>query len=29
MAFGDTIEAGRGWRKEQLDFLDRYYDTNQ
>jgi len=29
MAFGDTTEAGRGWRKEQLDFLDRYYDTKQ
>ncbi len=29
MAFGDTIESGRGWRKEQLDFLDRYYDTKQ
>jgi para-nitrobenzyl esterase len=29
MAFGDTIEEGCGWRKEQLDFLDRYYDTKQ
>jgi para-nitrobenzyl esterase len=29
MAFGDTIEAGRGWRKEQLDFLDRYFNTKQ
>jgi para-nitrobenzyl esterase len=29
MSFGDTIESGRGWRKEQLDFLDRYYDTKQ
>lgn len=29
MAFGDTIEVGSGWRKEQLDFLDRYYDTKQ
>jgi para-nitrobenzyl esterase len=26
MAFGDTIEAGRGWRKPQLDFLDQFYD---
>ncbi len=29
MAFGDTPEAGRGWRKEQLDFLDRYYDSRE
>lgn len=26
MAFGDRIEAGRGWRKAQLDFIDRFYD---
>ena len=26
MAFGDRVEAGRGWRKPQLDFLDRFYD---
>jgi para-nitrobenzyl esterase len=26
MAFGDRIEAGRGWRKPQLDFLDQFYD---
>lgn len=26
MAFGDSVETGRGWRKEQLDFLDRFYD---
>lgn len=25
MAFGDVIEAGRGWRKPQLDFLDGCY----
>ena len=29
MTFGDTIEEGRGWRKEELNFLDRFYDTNQ
>jgi para-nitrobenzyl esterase len=27
LAFGSTIEAGRGWRKERLDFLDRFYDA--
>jgi para-nitrobenzyl esterase len=26
MAFGDSIEAGNGWRSAQLDFLDRFYD---
>ena len=25
-AFGDSIEAGRGWRTAQLDFLDQFYD---
>ncbi|MDB5942818.1 MAG: para-nitrobenzyl esterase PnbA [Ramlibacter sp.] len=25
LAFGDRIEPGRGWRREQLDFLDRFY----
>lgn len=27
MAFGDVIEAGRGWRKPQLDFLDGFFDA--
>ncbi|MFC5496893.1 carboxylesterase/lipase family protein [Caenimonas terrae] len=27
MAFGDTVEPGRGWRQPQLDFLDRFYDA--
>ena len=27
MAFGDITEAGQGWRKSQLDFLDRFYDA--
>jgi len=27
LAFGDSIEPGKGWRKEQLDFLDRFYDA--
>ena len=25
LAFGDTIEIGAGWRKPQLDFLERFY----
>jgi para-nitrobenzyl esterase len=29
MTFGDIIEEGRGWRKEELNFLDRFYDTKQ
>ncbi len=29
MAFGDVIEAGRGWRKAQLDFLDGFFDATQ
>ena len=29
MTFGDTIAEGRGWRKEELNFLDRFYDTKQ
>ena len=28
MAFGDVIEAGRDWRKPQLDFLDGFFDTH-
>jgi para-nitrobenzyl esterase len=27
MAFGDTVEPGREWRKPQLDFLDRFFDA--
>jgi para-nitrobenzyl esterase len=27
MAFGDATAAGQAWRKAQLDFLDRFYDT--
>ena len=27
MAFGDTIEPGRAWRKPQLDFLDTFFDA--
>ena len=27
MAFGDATAAARGWRKEPLDFLDRFYDA--
>ena len=27
MAFGDSVEPGRGWRKPQLDFLDQFYDA--
>jgi carboxylesterase type B len=26
LTFGDTIAVGHGWRRDQLDFLDRYYD---
>ena len=29
MTFGNIIEEGRGWRKEELNFLDRFYDTKQ
>ncbi len=29
LAFGDRIESGSGWRKPQLDFLDRFYDRQQ
>ena len=29
LTFGDIIEEGRGWRKEELNFLDRFYDTKQ
>ncbi|MDB5912451.1 MAG: para-nitrobenzyl esterase PnbA [Ramlibacter sp.] len=25
LAFGDQVKAGAGWRKPQLDFIDRYY----
>ena len=29
LGFGDRIESGSGWRKPQLDFLDRFYDRQQ
>jgi para-nitrobenzyl esterase len=27
MAFGDSIEPGREWRKAQMDFLDQFFDA--
>jgi para-nitrobenzyl esterase len=29
LAFGDTVEEGHGWRREQLAFLDRFYDSRK
>lgn len=26
LAFGDSVAAGQGWRGEQLDFLDRFFE---
>jgi para-nitrobenzyl esterase len=25
LSLGDTVQAGAGWRRAQLDFLERYY----
>jgi para-nitrobenzyl esterase len=29
LVFGDTVEEGQGWRREQLAFLDRFYDSRK
>lgn len=29
LEFGDRISGGRGWRAEQIAFLDRYFDARQ